>query len=249
MKVLLPLLIIFFAPLLMHAQAVGSFAVVELFTSEGDGLCEEAGSFLKEIYKENRTDGKALFCLTYHVDYWNKLGWKDPFSRLQYTRRQENYSRVLPSHEMYTPQFVVNGTAEYTLKEKEKIKLALKSALQKAQDVTLQITLDSLHHDTAYISWSHNRPDKNLVLQIVYTENAITSRITKGENSGKTLHHDHMVKTLFAVNSPATSGQTRIILRDRKETINADIIGFLQNKQNYRILAADEISLDEEVQR
>ncbi len=249
MKALVALLFILFPFVYVQAQHGKSFTVVELFTSEGDGLCEEAGSFLKEIYKEHRSDGKEIFCLTYHVDYWNKLGWKDPFSRLQYTRRQENYSRVLPSHEMYTPQFVLSGASEYTLKEKEKIKSAVKIALSKTQDVLLKITLDSLKNDTAYISWSHNKEDKNLVLQIAYTEDSLTSRITKGENAGKTLHHDHVVKTLFAVNSPAATGKTGVFLRDRKKSNNANIIGFLQHKQNYRILAADGITLDKEMQR
>src|ERR1700749_1590133 len=84
-----------------------SFAVVELFTSEGCSSCPPADELVAKIQKED--NGKPVYILAFHVDYWNRLGWKDVFSSADYSARQQQYARWLKSSEGYTPQAIVNG--------------------------------------------------------------------------------------------------------------------------------------------
>ena len=86
------------------------FAVVELFTSEGCHSCPPAEKVMADIKQNAEKNHKNIFCLEYHVDYWNRLGSKDPYSSFQYTNRQKNYTSALNEESMYTPMMLVNGS-------------------------------------------------------------------------------------------------------------------------------------------
>ena len=226
-----------------QAQQNSAFAVVELFTSEGCSSCPAADKILSEISKESKQKNQEVYCLAYHVDYWNKLGWKDPYSKFQFTRRQENYSRVLPSKELYTPQMIVNGTTELVGSKKEKALSTISLALIKKPELELQLKLDSLVADTAFISWKISKSDKNYVLQLAFNQSGISSKIDKGENAGKTLLHDNVVRSFTAVNDPGISGRVKFFLKDNDPGLKSEIIGFIQRKQNYSILSAGRVTL------
>jgi hypothetical protein len=117
MKILLPI-IVFSVSLLTISFSTASlkkkmikeqdgFALIELFTSEGCSSCPAADGALEEIQKQY--NDKNVLVLSYHVDYWDKLGWKDIFSDASFTQRQEYYSNIFRLNNMYTPQAVVNG--------------------------------------------------------------------------------------------------------------------------------------------
>jgi len=128
MKLHLILLFLLFG---YHGSAQQPFVIVELFTSEGCSSCPPADKVLSELKAEAEKYKQPVLFLEYHVDYWNRLGWKDPFSKNQFTLRQENYSRVLPGKELYTPQLVVNGEAELTGSDQKAAKAAIQKALEK----------------------------------------------------------------------------------------------------------------------
>src|SRR6478609_5145412 len=94
------------------------FALIELFTSEGCSSCPAAEEVLEEIQKNY--SAKNVLVLGYHVDYWNKLGWKDTFSNASFTQRQEYYSNIFRLNNIYTPQAVVNGEKEFLGSNKSK---------------------------------------------------------------------------------------------------------------------------------
>ena len=235
---------LFSSPCLIFAQQANGFAVVELFTSEGCSSCPAADKLLSQISNESIRDGNKVYCLAYHVDYWNRLGWMDPYSKFQFTRRQENYSRVLPSKELFTPQMIVNGSKEFTGSKEAIARAEIRNALAKTPDLGFNFVLDSLREDTAYVSWKLSKEDKNFVLQIAYTESGLSNKVSKGENAGKTLAHDHVVKVFSAVNNPSSSGQTIILLKNRHNNKSCELVGFIQHKQTYTISAADRIILD-----
>lgn len=228
---------------LLFAQQSNNFVVLELFTSEGCSSCPEADKLLSEISNEAKLKNQNIYCLAYHVDYWNKLGWKDPFSKFQFTRRQENYSRVLPSKELYTPQMVVNGTTETVGSNKERTKTTIDQAMSKKKEGQLSLKVDSIDGDTAFLSWNLSRQDKNFVLQIAFTQNGLRSNVTKGENEGKNLKHDHVVRSFSAVNNPGVTGQIKFLIREKDPLLESEFIAFLQNKQNYSILLATRVKL------
>ncbi|MEL7087271.1 MAG: DUF1223 domain-containing protein, partial [Planctomycetota bacterium] len=89
------------------------FAVVELFTSEGCSSCPPAEAVLNRLDRDARQGHQRIFTLAFHVDYWNRLGWTDPFSDRAYSDRQRDYAVTLRERSIYTPQMVVNGTTGF----------------------------------------------------------------------------------------------------------------------------------------
>src|SRR5207344_36570 len=83
-------------------------ALVELFTSEGCSSCPRADALLERLAADAATSGRPVYCLSFHVDYWDHLGWKDRFSSAAFTERQGEYAKRLGATSLYTPQMVVN---------------------------------------------------------------------------------------------------------------------------------------------
>ena len=105
-------------------MSIGAFqpvAVLELFTSQGCSSCPAADRLLARTISNAGKDGKNVFALSFHVDYWNRLGWPDPFSTKEYSDRQSQYASQLNLSGVYTPQIVVNGAyllnSEYILQK------------------------------------------------------------------------------------------------------------------------------------
>ena len=86
--------------------------LVELFTSEGCSSCPPADALLRELVQETSKDWRRVFCLGFHVDYWNRLGWTDPYSSAKFSQRQQAYARAMKADRVYTPQMIVGGTRQ-----------------------------------------------------------------------------------------------------------------------------------------
>src|SRR6187402_1925710 len=122
------------------------FAVVELFTSEGCSSCPPADELLAKLQRE--TGNKNIYLLAYHVDYWDRLGWKDQFSSNEFTKRQQKYMDWLNLYVMYTPQFIINGTTEFAGYNEtalfEKVSNVLKTKQTGSLEIIANATTDSL---------------------------------------------------------------------------------------------------------
>src|SRR4051812_22710448 len=95
------------------AKPDSGFAVVELFTSEGCSSCPRADDVLNELSAEASRDGRPVYTLAFHVDYWDETGWRDPYSASWATQYQRAYVGALRAQGLYTPQMVVNGREEF----------------------------------------------------------------------------------------------------------------------------------------
>jgi len=113
-------------PLQNTATGGDGFAVLELFTSEGCSSCPPADELLARIQKE--CGNRPVYILAYHVDYWNRPGWKDSFSKPGFSKRQYQYSHQL-NVQVYTPQLIVNGQAEFVGSDAPAITSAIENAL------------------------------------------------------------------------------------------------------------------------
>ena len=214
------------------------FTVVELFTSEGCSSCPPADELLNNVNAAAIKEGKNIFILAYHVDYWNRLGWKDPYSKLQFTKRQENYSRVLPEKEMYTPQVVINGKASFIGSKRDLLNENINAAFNEHPKESINIQRDSLRNDTIYLSYKISNTNGDYVLRIAFTESGLISNVTKGENAGKHLKHDCVVRSFTSYEIPAVTGNLKILANVFSGNISRKIIAFIQQKKDMHIVAA-----------
>ena len=113
------------------------FALIELFTSEGCSSCPVADAILEEVQK--KYIDKNVLIIGYHVDYWNKLGWKDIFSDASFTQRQEYYSNIFRLNNIYTPQVVVNGKKEFLGSDKSKLTSSIEEQLNERSVVSIKL--------------------------------------------------------------------------------------------------------------
>lgn len=158
--------------------------VVELFTSQGCSSCPPADAVLSELAK--RPD---VLALSFHVDYWDRLGWKDPFSSPTATRRQRAYGDQFRLRAIYTPQIVVDGKAEMVGSDKRAVTGAI------AATKTTQLADVSLKREGSGIAvhvGASGLPDEARVQLVGYVRGQ-TTRVTAGENAGRRLPNSNIV--------------------------------------------------------
>ncbi|WP_462266794.1 DUF1223 domain-containing protein [Mucilaginibacter sp.] len=221
------------------ATAAPGFAVVELFTSEGCSSCPPADALVEKIQKE--AAGQQVYILAYHVDYWNRLGWKDPFSSHAYSARQYQYSNWLKLNGVYTPQIVVNGQKEFIGSQEGTLRNAIKSGLQSNTDSKLQLTGFAV--TGTRITVRYQAADATNVLVLAAVQKQATIKVKAGENDGRTLSHVQIVQALKQFNTNGqNSGTVTLDLPSNADTQNLELVGFLQNSQNGQITAATRIT-------
>jgi hypothetical protein len=215
------------------------FAVLELFTSEGCSSCPPADALLTRIQRE--AGNKSIYVLSYHVDYWNRLGWKDSFSRPEYSQRQYGYSHRFDG-QVYTPQVILNGSSAFVGSDETAIKKALADALRKTSlsfiNLQAQQQSDSviLHYKIAGIV-NHEQ----LVIAVV--QKHAVSRVKRGENEGRTLSHAQIVDQLYSFQlTPDGEGSKKIHFSNSLDPQQWEIIAMLQNPDTGVISAASRIT-------
>ena len=191
------------------ARPVGPFAgasrvpvVVELFTSEGCSSCPAADAALRELARAQSVPGVEVIALGEHVDYWNRLGWKDGFSAPAYTARQRQYATGFGTGS-YTPQAVVNGRYELVGSRSADLVATISKAAKVPQAVvsvailgsSAQVRVSSLPAGTAATE-----------VLLAITESGLASQIGRGENEGLLLHHAAVVRQLLPLGRVGADG-------------------------------------------
>lgn len=238
MKLILFLLIVFSA---FNSNAQNNFVFIELFTSQGDETSPLAEEILYRTVAQEKKNGTKIVVLEYHVDYWNRLGWKDPLSKFHFTKRQENYSRVLAEKELYTPEVVINGTTSFSGTKESTLKEEIKKASLQTTQFDFTVTKDSIANDTLYISYTTQQANKNAVFRFAITENGISTNVGAGENSNKTLLNNYVVRLLHSSDGIKKSAQVKIPIKEIKFNSNVEMIAFVQSKQSMKILGVREL--------
>ncbi len=181
--------------------------VVELFTSEGCSSCPAADALLRELETTaGAMPGVEVIALGQHVDYWNRLGWADPFSSAQYTARQRAYAEVLQSG-TYTPQAVVGGRTELVGSQREKLTRAI-AAAARAPRATVQLARTGAGASAAVTIRVTDLPAGTAPADVVLVlaESGLTTLVGRGENGGRTLAHASVVRSLRTVGDVANGG-------------------------------------------
>ena len=222
--------------------------LVELFTSEGCSSCPPADALLAKFDAERTVGGADVIVLEEHVDYWDRLGWKDPFSSPQWTARQQEYSNVFHNDGIYTPQMIVDGTAEFVGSREGQARRAIQAASERPKaEIQLEPAALSPGRYELKISVRMIPPvpaPQDAVVWLAVTESGLHSNVSAGENAGESLHHAAIVRRLQSVGvvkrsaDPAFAGACAIRLNSEWKRENVRFAVFLQDKKDLRVLGA-----------
>ena len=160
--------------------------LVELFTSEGCSSCPPADALLAEL--ASRPD---VLALSFHVDYWDRLGWKDPFSSHEATQRQERYATLLDLATVYTPQIVVDGGWQAVGSDRADVEHALDLARRDRQEVPITL---GLAQGQAHIKLGPGSGAAAASVLLIGFDRRHVTAVKRGENAGRTLPHVDVVR-------------------------------------------------------
>lgn len=228
--------------------------IVELFTSEGCSSCPAADRLLSYLDRMQPVPGAQVVALEEHVDYWNQLGWTDPFSSPQYHVRQNDYAMAFKVNDIYTPQMVVNGQTEFVGSDMSRAYHEIELAAQSAT-TTVGLAATTNQHDPELVDLSVQVTtpktvkwrDSNVYLAV--TENGLTTFVQRGENGGHRLRHSSVVRSFGIIGrvkpEGANGGQLVSTLRLPREwkRENLRAVVFVQERNTYRITGASTIDL------
>lgn len=216
-------------------QVKGDFApvaVLELFTSQGCSSCPPADALLNKIIHE-RQNSKVIG-LSFHVDYWNHLGWTDPYSSSEFTKRQYWYSPNFSSG-VYTPQVVVNGNDEYVGGNKSASETKIKQALSKPANVAIDLSLT----DNKLVYHLEGKYEAS-ILNFAVIQNEVNNYVKRGENGGKQLVHNNVVLSLNSKKASNAQGEIQLKLPENASRV----IVYAQNSKNGAVLGASQIEIN-----
>jgi len=215
------------------------FAVIELFTSEGCSSCPSADELVSTVLNENKQN---VYILSFHVDYWNRLGWKDDFSQAAFSNRQKQYSRHLSLDGVYTPQIVVNGTDQFVGSNETHLRSSITNMNQPSV-----LTLEGSKTNSASIHLSYKIAGNNNagLLNIALIQPEATTFVKRGENGGRKLHHVNIVRELKTIEAAADAGSLDIEIPTQLREIPFKVIAYTQQKNTFKITGAAQVLIDE----
>jgi hypothetical protein len=166
--------------------------VVELFTSQGCDVCPAADALLGEL--ATRSD---ILALSFHVSYWDYIGWRDPFAIPQAVARQRGYAKPLGQRMLYTPQFVIDGTVSAMADDKAALEQKIAAATHRREELKLVFRRDSAGR--FWVSLPARNLRKPAVVWLVLYDRTHRTAVTRGENVGKSLIDVNVVREMRAV--------------------------------------------------
>jgi hypothetical protein len=222
--------------------------VVELFTSEGCSSCPPADALLQQLEEKQPVPGVEVIVLSEHVDYWNRLGWTDPFSSAEFSARQHRYAEAFRSGRVYTPQMIVDGHVEFVGSDARQARRAIEQA---ARAPKVPVSLERAEDPSGTTLWVRidNPPavTKDTVEVILaLTESGLESDVHRGENTGRRLQHTAVVRRLTVLGSTnsapfVTAAGLRLDSSWKRRNLRAVV--FLQQRQSRRVLGAAALPL------
>lgn len=226
--------------------------LVELFTSEGCSSCPPADALLARLMAQQPVDGAEVIGLSEHVDYWNRLGWTDPYSSPGATARQREYVEAFDLDSAYTPQMVVAGRWQFTGSRGGEALAAVANAAREPQArmalewrgdgaaPRLEVRVDALPETS---------PGDVADVLLAVSESDLVSSVASGENAGSELRHTGVVRDLRRLGSVKGSsfrGDISVELAPSWHRPHLRAVAFVQERHSRRILGAAAIALPAE---
>jgi hypothetical protein len=209
------------------------FAVVELFTSEGCSSCPPADEAVGRL----KGFEKNVYVLSFHVDYWNNLGWKDVFSDPAYSRRQQQYGTFFHLSNIYTPQIIVNGKVEFVGSEESRLRKTIEESILEIPKTEIHIkVLQEINHKIP-VSVSSDG-NKGFRLNLALVQNFASDFVQRGENKGKTLSHFFIVRDFKVLSNTKVSNKFFLNMPTGLQSSNCTVVAFLQDSNSGHVIAA-----------
>lgn len=227
--------------------AAGAVVILELFTSQGCSSCPPADRVLSALGSDPTLAGRVL-PLAFHVDYWNHIGWTDPFSSAAASARQRAYAEAFGTSRIYTPQLVVGGTRECVGSNESAARELIAHALGRPPRGTVALTVKPSGQGfvvTAQASLAAGAPAAELLLAVV--ESGLETAVPRGENARRRLANDHVVRRFFHLGRLAAGGSKAYDQRCERapewRPERLSVVAFLQDPESREILAAGSVAL------
>jgi hypothetical protein len=184
--------------------------LVELFTSEGCSSCPPADDLLRKIDGKHTKDGTVIVGVSEHVTYWDHGGWKDPFDSDAITERQTQYSQRFHLDSPYTPQIVVNGKVQLVGSDGPALLKAINDA--QPQAATVRIVSAKIEGGAVVmkVSIAGELPQRGADLYAVVAQDETTTKVTAGENKGRTLENAAVARILQEAARVRAAGETTV---------------------------------------
>ncbi len=215
------------------------FAVIELFTSEGCSSCPSADEAVAKFLTGNR---EQVFVLAFHVDYWDKLGWKDVFSKPAYSVRQSKYAAVFKLESAYTPQIVVNGRHEFVGSNAAQLNRVVEKELANSVTKPIALTADGITNNHVLVNYQLNE-NMNGKLNIALVQSHAASDVKRGENVGRHLDHINVVRDFKTLDLSGVKGKTELELPAGLTKEDCKVIAYLQDPASMQISGVAEIKI------
>jgi hypothetical protein len=224
-----------------------TFVIAERFTSEGCSSCPPADTLLRQLADAQPFDGAHLIALEEHVDYWDRLGWRDPFSSAQFTTRQTEYSdRVFRTSAIYTPQLVVDGVSECVGSDRSAIGAIVADSIHKPRAAVRVQSVQVASHLSVTVSIEVPAAVARRGVAdvfVVVAERGLVSVVGHGENGGRTLVHGAVARLLAQIGDlsqrdRAFTGTVDVAIARNWNIGNLQIVGVIQERDSRRILGA-----------
>ena len=218
--------------------------LLELFTSEGCSSCPPADRLLEAFDKTQPFANAELIVLSEHVDYWNRLGWKGPYSSPQFSARQQEYADRLRD-DVYTPQLVVDGRFELVGSDQRAASLAIQSATREHK---IPIVISNVVRQGSQITTSIKVPAQTQntkgILYVAIASERAQSQVARGENAGRSLVHVAVTRVLKQVGTmdlaSASTTEVTMAIPAGVEADGSRIVVFIQDTKSGRVLGVTE---------
>ncbi|MGI8639813.1 MAG: DUF1223 domain-containing protein [Pyrinomonadaceae bacterium] len=218
--------------------------LVELFTSEGCSSCPPADRVLAQLETEQPNPNAEIITLSLHVDYWDKIGWKDEFSSALYSQRQNVYGQKLKLGQVYTPQMIVDGQTQFV---GSNLSEANKAITENAKNKKAKIELINAE-DNLKIKISDVPKHENASVFLAIAEDNLSTNVKGGENSGRKLNHSSVVRELKSIGiitaeQNGFDNGVAVQIQPNWKKENLKFVVFIQENMTRKILGVNRISL------
>jgi hypothetical protein len=223
--------------------------VVELFTSEGCSSCPPADALLQKLEAQQPVSVAEIIALEEHVDYWNHDGWIDPYSSPEWTERQQVYV-TLVKNDAYTPELVVDGRSQFVGNNESEARLEIEKA---ARALKTEVAITSAKPEakgserfTVSVGKLAGANGSDVAeVWLAVTEDGLHSTVSRGENSGRILHHVATLRSLRKIGVADANGTSQSFTADplvkfssHWDPENLHVTVFVQQKKSREILGA-----------